>query len=105
MKFCSKCGSRLKLEGNVLRCPICGTEEKPEEKVLRVTREDKKSEPVVVVGEELEQLRTMPTTNVECPKCGNREAYYWFVQTRSADEPSTQFYRCTKCGATWRYYG
>lgn len=105
MKFCSKCGSRLKPEGSILKCPICGVKEEPEEKILRIIREDKKSESIIVVDEEIEQLRTMPTTNVECPKCGNREAYYWFVQTRSADEPTTQFYRCTKCGATWRYYG
>jgi len=107
MKFCSKCGCKLKLEGNVLKCPLCGMEEKFEGKISRVTTyEDKKFEsPVVVVGEELERLRTMPTVNVECPKCGNREAYYWFIQTRSADEPTTQFYRCTKCGTTWRYYG
>ncbi|RLG10996.1 MAG: transcription factor S, partial [Thaumarchaeota archaeon] len=39
-----------------------------------------------------------------CPKCGNREAYYWAVQTRSADEPMTRFFRCTKCGYTWREY-
>jgi DNA-directed RNA polymerase subunit M len=26
------------------------------------------------------------------------------VQTRSIDESMTQFYRCTKCGHTWRDY-
>ncbi|MCD6114052.1 MAG: transcription factor S, partial [Thermoprotei archaeon] len=40
----------------------------------------------------------------ECPKCGNREAYVWMMQTRAADEPPTRFYRCTKCGYTWREY-
>jgi len=104
VKFCPKCGSRLKLVGDTLKCPVCGVEEKPENKVLHVTPKNRESEPIIVVGEEAEKLQTMPTTNVECPKCGNREAYYWFVQTRSADEPTTQFYRCTKCGTTWRYY-
>jgi len=26
------------------------------------------------------------------------------IQTRAADEPPTRFYRCTKCGHTWREY-
>jgi DNA-directed RNA polymerase subunit M/transcription elongation factor TFIIS len=42
------------------------------------------------------------TDAVECPKCGNRQAFWWIVQTDSADEPSTQFFRCTKCNHTWR---
>ncbi len=40
--------------------------------------------------------------NVICPKCGNTQANWWMVQTDSADEPSTQFFRCTKCRHTWR---
>ena len=42
------------------------------------------------------------TDKVECPKCGNHEAYWWIVQTDTAEEPSTQFFRCTKCKHTWR---
>ena len=46
---------------------------------------------------------TDPITDaVECPKCSNRQAFWWIVQTDSADEPSTQFFRCTKCNHTWR---
>jgi transcription factor S len=47
---------------------------------------------------------TLPVTKAECKKCGNVMAYYWMMQTRSADEPSTRFYRCTKCNHTWREY-
>ncbi|MCK4973458.1 MAG: transcription factor S, partial [Candidatus Heimdallarchaeota archaeon] len=28
----------------------------------------------------------------------------WMVQTRSADESPTRFFRCTACGETWREY-
>jgi DNA-directed RNA polymerase subunit M len=46
----------------------------------------------------------LPATKAECKKCGNLKAYYWMMQTRGADEPSTRFYRCTECGHTWREY-
>jgi DNA-directed RNA polymerase subunit M len=42
------------------------------------------------------------TDDVQCSKCGNNQARWWVVQTDSADEPSTQFFRCTKCKHTWR---
>ena len=47
---------------------------------------------------------TRPTIKIECEKCGNDEAVWWMLQTRSADEPTTQFYRCNKCQYTWRDY-
>ncbi|HEY6537054.1 MAG TPA: zinc ribbon domain-containing protein [Candidatus Nitrosocosmicus sp.] len=44
-----------------------------------------------------------PITDTEiCSKCGNKQARWWIVQTDSGDEPSTQFFRCTKCMHTWR---
>jgi transcription factor S len=46
----------------------------------------------------------LPTTNTDCPKCGNNLAFWWMLQTRSADEATTQFYRCTQCNHTWRNY-
>ena len=38
----------------------------------------------------------------QCPKCGHGEAYYNEVQTRSADEPATLFFRCCKCHHNWK---
>ncbi|CAO1631799.1 unnamed protein product [Parajaminaea phylloscopi] len=39
-----------------------------------------------------------------CPKCDHDRAYYFQLQVRSADEPMTTFYRCTKpsCTHQWR---
>lgn len=34
--------------------------------------------------------------------CDNRRAYFFQLQTRSADEPMTTFYRCTKCAFQWK---
>tara|TARA_Y100000310_G_C20650818_1_gene799312 strand:- start:76 stop:345 length:270 start_codon:yes stop_codon:yes gene_type:complete len=47
---------------------------------------------------------TMAISKEECPKCANIGAYWWTEQTRSSDEPETQFFRCTKCKHTWREY-
>jgi len=41
---------------------------------------------------------------VECPTCGNNEAFWVLRQTRAADEPETKIYRCVKCSHSWREY-
>ena len=43
-------------------------------------------------------------TDVVCPKCENNRAYFMQIQTRSADEPMTIFYKCTNsdCGYRWK---
>ena len=106
MKFCPKCEVRLKKNtDSSLSCPKCGysetgskeTKEKPKEKT-----EEELSE--LNVFEENEGKETLPSIKIECEKCGNNEAVWWMLQTRSADEPTTQFYRCTKCSYTWRNY-
>ena len=40
----------------------------------------------------------------DCKKCENTEAYFWTLQTRSADEPETRFFKCTKCSTVHREY-
>lgn len=92
----------------VLVCPKCGykkqvTSEKVSPKVAKVIQHNPQ-ELVAVIGREEQKLRTLPTVRIECPKCGNNLAYVWQVQTRGADESSTQFFRCTKCRYTFREY-
>ncbi len=105
MKFCPKCGSVLltNKEGK-LYCPNCKTELKRAKKRISITMHHSPKETTIVVGEKESQIKTMPTIKVVCPRCGNDEAYWWFAQTRSIDESTTQFFRCTKCGYTWREY-
>jgi transcription elongation factor S-II len=38
----------------------------------------------------------------KCRKCNSRSCSYYEVQTRSADEPMTQFINCLDCGNRWR---
>lgn len=44
------------------------------------------------------------TLIVTCPKCGHTEAFYMQIQTRSADEPMTIYYKCCNfsCGFRWK---
>lgn len=102
MKFCPKCKSLMVYQGDELVCRKCGYRGKvdsDEEIVIKVER-NKEDVPVL----EGEKLKTLPTTKVICPACGNNEAFWWLRQLRAADESEVRFFRCTKCGKTWREY-
>ncbi len=112
MDFCPECGTRLILKRETsgeqvitaLICPNCNYSREIEAKEATLTEDMAGStqELITVIGEKEAKLRTMPTIKIECPKCGNYEAYWWMVQTRGSDESPTQFFRCTKCNYTWR---
>lgn len=118
MEFCPKCGSRLEPKKSksgkdatlVLACPKCGYKKPEAGKKIEAKVAPKKviqhnpQQLVAVIGKEEQKLSTLPTVRIECPKCGNNTAYVWQVQTRGADESSTQFLRCTKCNYTFREY-
>jgi len=110
MEYCPKCGNLLlpeKREGQTkLRCPRCGFERgAANPSSYRVIKRAQHSprEAILVIDREV-KLETLPKARVECPRCGHLEAYYWEVQTRAGDEPATRFFRCVKCGFTWREY-
>ena len=42
------------------------------------------------------------TDQFKCRKCGSRSTSYYEVQTRSADEPMTQFITCLNCNCRWK---
>jgi DNA-directed RNA polymerase subunit M len=51
-----------------------------------------------------ETLAEMDFEDIDCPKCSEKKVVSWMEQTRASDEPPTRFYKCTKCGHTWREY-
>lgn len=40
-------------------------------------------------------------TTARCPHCEHNKAYFMQIQIRSADEPSTTFYKCVQCKKQW----
>jgi len=108
--FCPRCGSLLSIKkegGKVyLFCRSCSykVEREASQTKVKMVETVIKHEPLerTVVIEKKEYA--LPKVKVTCPKCGNKEAYWWLMQTRAADEPETRFYRCSKCGYTWREY-
>jgi DNA-directed RNA polymerase subunit M len=112
MNFCLNCGSRLvpkkvksKNQPTILfACSRCGHKLKKTYKQLEIkgkTIEHSPKQLVTVIDKE-DQLNILPTIQVTCPRCNNGNVYAWQVQTKRADESSTQFLRCTKCNYTFR---
>ncbi len=109
MKFCPTCEAKLKKGPAGLRCPKC---EYVESSTANERRGDVAPDNGPAESESSDGLNvldadtgeTLPTINIDCAKCENDVAIWWMLQTRSADEPTTQFYRCTKCQYTWRDY-
>jgi transcription factor S len=101
VEFCDCGGVMMPVKGG-MECRSCGKITKKEAAVTKLTTQAEKKEIIVVDSNKPD----LPTTTKLCQKCGNNMAYWWLIQTRSADEPPTQFFKCTneKCNYTWREY-
>lgn len=101
MEFCPKCGCVLVEKRKNYGCMKCSYTTKSKVK-LESTEDIKELKEVAIVKEK--ETNVMPTVAETCPKCGNKEAYFWTSQTRSADEAETKFFKCTKCKNIRREY-
>ncbi len=105
MEFCKKCGSIMvpvkKKDSAYLACRKCGYDTKKKVANLKITEAGKKETKVYVLEKDTSNL---PTTSKMCPKCEHMKAWWWLQQTRAADEPPTQFFRCCNCSHVWREY-
>jgi len=92
-----------KKEGKItyLICRKCRNKKRKNIRFSKISEKAKNHPDVLILDKPAESL---PTTEATCPKCENKKAFWWLQQTRAADEPPTQFFRCTKCGHTWREY-
>lgn len=106
MDYCEACDGLIvpekKSQETSFKCRSCGKPYEKEGGDLKITEkneEDRKS-----IDVEDKDTDNLPTTDWDCPECGNDEAYWWMLQTRSADEPETRFFKCTECDHTMREY-
>ena len=105
MEFCPKCEVRLKNDNGLLSCPKCKYVKEKPDKSIKEKPEEINSEFLVMDESDLSQAKGLESTiKIDCEKCHNQEGVWWSLQTRSADEPETRFYRCIKCNFTWRDY-
>ena len=97
MEFCDDCHALVLLEVSAdsgklqKRCSRCGRA-RP---VIEVREREVSSGRSVrrAGGPKTVQQRT----EALCERCGNTQAFFVELQTRGADEPSTQFFTCTQC--------
>lgn len=107
VKFCDNCGSLMMPqkgeEGVQLLCKKCQISVKSEGDIVLKSkiRKEERTSTVIISNED-----DYATEEMECPKCEKiRKITQWQVQTRSADEAPTTFYKCKVCSHTWREYG
>ena len=111
MDFCQKCKTKMvhlkkkqtRTVTLILSCPRCGYEKNATgPNSINVKFKNYSKENIVVIGKKEQRLRTTPTIEIDCPRCGNNRAYVWIVHLGSLEEDSTKFHRCTKCRYTVR---
>lgn len=101
MEFCPKCGCVMMVKGMDTKCPRCNYKSKAKGKI-EVSESIEIAPEIGVITDS--DTDVFPVINGDCPKCNNKEAYFWTSQTRAGDEAETKFFRCTKCKHTWREY-
>ncbi|XP_014473167.1 PREDICTED: DNA-directed RNA polymerase III subunit RPC10-like isoform X2 [Dinoponera quadriceps] len=106
LRFCPRCGNLLSIEqgpqGHRFACSTCPYIHNITHKISSRTYYKRKE--FIDVQSSSAAWEGVDSTDERCPQCSHPRAYYMQLQTRSADEPMTIFYRCCdpKCMYTWR---
>ena len=104
--FCPTCSNVLSVEeasGETLyrfACPTCPYVYNISKKVGSKVYPKLKEVDDVLGGKAA--WENVDSTQERCPKCEHERAYFMQMQTRSADEPMTTFYKCCECGHRWK---
>ncbi|XP_076249626.1 RNA polymerase III subunit K [Calliopsis andreniformis] len=106
LMFCPTCGNVLRVEealaGLRFACNTCPYVFNIARRVSSRTYPKLKEVDDVLGGSAA--WENVDSTEERCPKCAHPRAYFMQIQTRSADEPMTTFYKCCnpQCGHNWR---
>lgn len=104
MMFCPSCANLLRVGKTHLGlqcfCPTCPYTYEIIEPIVSTASLKQKTVDDVLGGEEA--WKNVDKTDAICPKCSHGKAYFMQIQTRSADEPASLFYKCVNCGEQWR---
>ena len=106
LMFCPTCSNILGVEDGPkcyrFACSTCPYVHNIKHKISNRTYPKLKEVDDVLGG--ADAWKNVDSTNATCPKCDNATAYFMQIQTRSADEPMTTFYKCcnASCGHRWR---
>ncbi len=101
MEFCPRCGCVLVEKKKNFGCPRCSYNAKGKVKI-ETSEKLKTTQGIIVIRDK--DINVSPVILANCPKCENKEAYFWTSQTRAGDEAETRFFKCTKCKHIWREY-
>ncbi|KAI8896920.1 hypothetical protein BC833DRAFT_595651 [Globomyces pollinis-pini] len=103
MYFCPICSNVLLLDNggeNKLFCQSCPYICRIDKPLTNKTKFTAKQVDDVLGG--AQAWDNVDSTEVSCPQCEHNRAYFMQIQIRSADEPSTLFYKCCECAHDWR---
>lgn len=83
-------------------CPYTYALDKPYFETKQFARSTRKQASEIL--SEADNMKNQERVEINCKndKCDSREAAVVQVQIRSADEPMTSFFTCTRCGQKWR---
>ncbi|XP_012260483.1 DNA-directed RNA polymerase III subunit RPC10 [Athalia rosae] len=104
--FCPTCGNILHVESGLsnyrFACNTCPYIFNISQRITSRTYPKLKEVDDVLGGSAA--WENVDATDEPCPKCSNPRAFFMQIQTRSADEPMTTFYRCCnpQCSHNWR---
>jgi DNA-directed RNA polymerase III subunit RPC11 len=104
LSYCPTCANLLlvELDQGTMRyfCQTCPYIYNIDRKISMIATLKRKEVDDVLGGENA--WKNVQKTDVACPSCAYPQAYFKEIQTRSADEPATLFFKCAKCDFQWK---